>query len=491
MFVLSQGACRAIGVGTNLLFLFFLPALYLQGAHLHPSLLLLGQGRLQVCSTRVCSVPPPRALGMLCPCPASARVGLLWLLWPYSSWAFSHRNSQRGVGLQNQSWAGERLFLTIAAIKKAAENRRLLAGERWEQGGASCRVLGSLGWWQCWKTEPWWLWWWHTRGTRCWGKEQPERRLSLSWREEVGWKKQWEMGWKSARRARSLGQICRSCQCHQRRGWRSHPFQTRQSTLDALPEAGLQTHPERSRLRQREILFSYFKNKKSDKISRKRCWLGPAPAPGGGSTQHVSLLWGQRCRCCTVCGRAGARGMKGCSLPGAAGRVKAQWNTWALSDSPPTAAELQLGLTAVAMGYLVSFGHELPSDFGHDLPSGFGHELPSGFGHELSSEFVHDLPTEFVHDLPGGFGHGLPDGFGHELPGEFVHELPGRFGHELPTGFGEGLGQLLRPAKHLLLPWLVSFPVPVRQPSTLLQGRSWAPTSRQAGHREGVPSIYP
>lgn len=147
MFVLSQGACRAIGVGTNPLFLVFLPALYLQGARLHPSLLLLGQGRLQVCSTRVCSVPPPRALGMLCPCPASAWVGLLWLLWPYSSWAFSHQRNfhiQRGVGFPNQSWAGERLLFTIAAVKKAAENRRLLAGERWEQGGASCRVSGCV-----------------------------------------------------------------------------------------------------------------------------------------------------------------------------------------------------------------------------------------------------------------------------------------------------------------------------------------------------------
>lgn len=48
MFILSQGACRAIGVGANPLFLVFLPALYLQGAHLHPSLLLLGCGRLQV-----------------------------------------------------------------------------------------------------------------------------------------------------------------------------------------------------------------------------------------------------------------------------------------------------------------------------------------------------------------------------------------------------------------------------------------------------------
>lgn len=41
MFMPSQGACGAIGVGANPLFLVFLPALYLQGARLHPSLLLL------------------------------------------------------------------------------------------------------------------------------------------------------------------------------------------------------------------------------------------------------------------------------------------------------------------------------------------------------------------------------------------------------------------------------------------------------------------
>lgn len=160
--------------------------------------------------------------------------------------------------------------------------------------------------------------------------------------------------------------------------------------------------------------------------------------------QHVSLVWGQRCRCCTLCGRAGAREMKGCSLPGAAGRVKAQWNTWALSDPSPAEAELQLGLTAVAMGYLVSFGHELPSDFGHDLPGGFGH----------------GLPNEFVHELPSGFGHDLPSDFVHELPGEFVPELPSGFVPELPGGFGVDLGKLLRPAKHMLLPWLKSLLCP-------------------------------
>jgi len=57
----------------------------------------------------------------------------------------------------------------------------------------------------------------------------------------------------------------------------SHPFQTRQRTLDALPETGLQTHPESSRHRQREILFSHLeKEKKSDKIPRKH--LLPVPA---------------------------------------------------------------------------------------------------------------------------------------------------------------------------------------------------------------------
>lgn len=34
-------------------------------------------------------------------------------------------------------------------MQKAAKNRRLPAGEGWEQAGASCRVSG---WWQLWKT---------------------------------------------------------------------------------------------------------------------------------------------------------------------------------------------------------------------------------------------------------------------------------------------------------------------------------------------------
>lgn len=85
-----------------------------------------------------------------------------------------------------------------------------------------------------------------------------------------GKKKKREMGQKPTRRARSVGQMCRSCQCHQRQAWRwggSHPFQTRRRTLDALPEAALQTHPDRSRHRQREILFSHFKNKESIRLT--------------------------------------------------------------------------------------------------------------------------------------------------------------------------------------------------------------------------------
>lgn len=55
---LSQGACRAIGVGANPLFLVLLP--------LHPSLLLLGWGRLQVAPPEF-ALSPPRALGTLSP----------------------------------------------------------------------------------------------------------------------------------------------------------------------------------------------------------------------------------------------------------------------------------------------------------------------------------------------------------------------------------------------------------------------------------------
>lgn len=123
-------------------------------------------------------------------------------------------------------------------------------------------------------------------------------------------------------RARSMGQICCGCQCHQRPAWRwggSHPFQTRRRTLDALPEAPLQTHPERSRHRQREILFSHFKNKKSDKISRKRRRLShvqPCSALLLVLGHDVTLLWGQGHGCCAGYGGAGAQGMKGCSLAG-------------------------------------------------------------------------------------------------------------------------------------------------------------------------------
>lgn len=46
--MLSLGSCRAIDVEANPLFLFLLSAMCLQGAHLHPSPLLLAMGRLQV-----------------------------------------------------------------------------------------------------------------------------------------------------------------------------------------------------------------------------------------------------------------------------------------------------------------------------------------------------------------------------------------------------------------------------------------------------------
>lgn len=61
MFVFSQGAVRAIGVGANPLFLVFLPALYLPGARLHPSLPLLGRSRLQVAAPEFapCLLPEP------------------------------------------------------------------------------------------------------------------------------------------------------------------------------------------------------------------------------------------------------------------------------------------------------------------------------------------------------------------------------------------------------------------------------------------------
>lgn len=204
-------------------------------------------------------------------------------------------------------WGEAVLYLHSTTVQKAAKNRRLLDSEGWEQAGASCGVSGCVprlaatlenrgcgGSGSSASTQG------RMRGTSCRGdsegncKEQPERHLSSSWREEAGWKKTREMGWKPTRRERSMGQICRSCQCHQRQAWRwggSHPFQTRQRTLDALPEAVLQTHPELSRHRQREILFSCFKNKKSDKISREWCRLSPTPAP---RASRVSPCFGDR-----------------------------------------------------------------------------------------------------------------------------------------------------------------------------------------------------
>lgn len=78
MFVFSQGAVRAIGVGANPLFLVFLLALYLPGAPSFPAAPWPGQAAGRC--TGVCSLPPPRALGMLSRCPATAWMGLLWLL---------------------------------------------------------------------------------------------------------------------------------------------------------------------------------------------------------------------------------------------------------------------------------------------------------------------------------------------------------------------------------------------------------------------------
>lgn len=55
------GACRAIGVGANPLFLVSLSAVCLQGARLHPFPLLLVMGRLQVAllAFALCVLPEP------------------------------------------------------------------------------------------------------------------------------------------------------------------------------------------------------------------------------------------------------------------------------------------------------------------------------------------------------------------------------------------------------------------------------------------------
>lgn len=108
------------------------------------------------------------------------------------------------------------------------------------------------------KQGPWWL---HlgTSMAPAAGEGWPGRHLSLFWREEALWKteERWDENWARSTFCRpSLPQLPMSSTAGPRCGG-SHPFQTRQRTLDALPETELQTHPESSRHRQREILFSH------------------------------------------------------------------------------------------------------------------------------------------------------------------------------------------------------------------------------------------
>lgn len=157
---------------------------------------------------------------------------------------------------------------------------------------------GSAG-----KEGPWWPPWGHRGGTSCCGDSEGTARSSPGDDCLCPGGRRWggknHERWDENQRGEEQGPWAKSAAAANvinSRAGGSHPFQTRPRTLDALPEAELQTHPERSRHRQREILFSCFKNKKSDKISRERCRLGPAPAPGGCSLgTDVHCVWQGRC----------------------------------------------------------------------------------------------------------------------------------------------------------------------------------------------------
>lgn len=79
MVMLSPGSCRAIDVEANPIFLFFLSAVSAGSAS--PSFPTAPcPGQAAGCFTGICPLPPPRDLGMLCPCLTAAWMGLLLLL---------------------------------------------------------------------------------------------------------------------------------------------------------------------------------------------------------------------------------------------------------------------------------------------------------------------------------------------------------------------------------------------------------------------------